>query len=147
MMHRILPLLAFTALAGLPATAAPPEAAHALRPVIQASGAQLVYWHAGGITPGGAAWHAGGAGGYRWGGAYHAGAYPPAYYHGYAAAPYARYYRAPVVVAPYAPPVGTFAAGAMVGAAAASTAAASAQHYSQPPTVVNNYYYGAPPPR
>jgi len=145
MMRGILPLLAVTALAGLPAGAAPPEAARGLRPALQAAGAQPAWWRAGGVTPGGTAWHAGGTGyGARWGGAYHAGAYPPAYYHGYAGVHYGGYYRAPVPVAPWVHPAGTFAAGAVVGAAAASSAAASAAHYSQPPTVVNNYY-GAPP--
>lgn len=62
-------------------------------------------------------------------------------YHPYPAAAW----RAPVVVAPYYhPPVGAFAAGALVGAAAgaavADTAANSVATYAQPTTVINNYY-------
>jgi hypothetical protein len=96
------------------------------------------WWHAGGVTPGGTVWHGGGTGyGARWGGAYHPGSVD--YYHGYSGYHYGGYYRAPVPVPVYHP-VGTFAAGAAVGAVAASSAAATAQYYSQPPTVVNNYY-------
>jgi len=102
------------------------------------------WWHAGGVSPGGTAWHAGGTGGgYRWGGAYHEGSGSTTVVHGYGAAPYHGYYRAPVPVTPWTHPVGTFAAGAVTGAAVgAGVAAASAAHYSQPPTVVNNYYGG-----
>ncbi|BDG70174.1 hypothetical protein [Roseomonas fluvialis] len=148
MMRRILPVFVLAAVAGLPASAAPPEPARGLRAALLATspGAQLVWWHAGGVTPGGERWHAGGTGGgYRWGGAYHVGGYhPPAYYHGYGAVHYGGFYRPPVAVTPWVHPVGTFAAGAMVGAAAASGAAATAAQYGQPPTVVNNYYYNNP---
>jgi hypothetical protein len=153
MMRRILPLIAVTALAGLPVAAAPPEAARGLRPALQAAipGAQLVWWHAGGTTAAGGHWHASGTGGrYRWGGAYHGGYHPPTYYHGYGGVHYGGFYRPPVAATPWVHPAGTFAAGAVVGAAAgaaaasSATAASSAAHYSQPPTVVNNYYYNTP---
>ncbi len=129
-------------LMSLPADAGPKHGLH-----VQATGPlpglELVYWRAGGVTPGGTAWHAGGAGGAAWGGAYRYGGG----YHGYVGGyhPYpATAWRAPVVVAPYyAHPVGGFAAGALVGAAAGAavgTAAASVATYGQPTTVVNNYY-------
>ncbi|PWS36351.1 hypothetical protein DFH01_14345 [Falsiroseomonas bella] len=108
------------------------------------------YWHAGGVTRWGTAWHAGGTGtGYRWGTAYHPGYGGATYVHGYSGYHYGGYYRAPVPVAPvpyYHPyhPVGAFAAGAVtgaaVGAASATAAANSVYHYGQPTTVVNNYY-------
>jgi hypothetical protein len=102
------------------------------------------YWHAGGVTPGGTAWHATGTGGgYRWGGAYHYGTGSATVVHGYGGVPYGGYYRAPVPVTPWYHPAGTFAAGVVTGTAiGAGAAAASAAHYSQPPTVVNNYYGG-----
>ena len=143
-MRRFLILLAAVPLATIPAGAAPPVPGLAEKLLAAAPGARLVWWHAGGVTPGGYRWHAGGADGYRWGGAYHAGGFyhPPTYYHGWGDVHYGGFYRPPVAVTPWFHPAGTFAAGAVVGAAAASTAAAaSAAHYGQPPTVVNNYYY------
>jgi hypothetical protein len=142
---RIIPLAAGALALGvisLPADAGPRRAPQMAVPG-PLPGLELVYWRAGGVTPGGTAWHAGGAGGYRWGGAYHYGGG----YHGYVAGyhPYpVTAWRAPVAVAPYyAAPAGGFAAGALVGAAAGAavgTAAASVANYSQPPTVINNYY-------
>jgi hypothetical protein len=139
---RILPFAAGALALGLislPADAGPKHGLHVQGPG-PLPGLELVYWRAGGVTPGGTAWHAGGA---RWGGAYHYGGA----YHGYVGGyhPYpAAAWRAPVVVAPYYhPPAGAFAAGALVGAAAgaaAGTAAASVATYGQPTTVINNYY-------
>ncbi|UPY35862.1 hypothetical protein [Sediminicoccus sp. KRV36] len=106
-------------------------------------GLELVFWRAGGVTAGGTAWHAGGAGGARWGGAYHYGGGYHGYVGGYAARPYpGAMWRSPVAVAPfYHPAAGAFVAGAMVGAAAsAGTAANSGANYGQPTTVINNYY-------
>jgi hypothetical protein len=104
------------------------------------------WWRAGGVSPSGTAWHAGGTGtGYRWGSAYHPGEGSATYVHGYSVNHYGGYYHAPVPVAPvpyYHPyhPVGAFAAGAAIGAASASAAASSVYQYGQPSTVVNNYY-------
>jgi hypothetical protein len=146
--------MAILGVAATPAPAGPISAPGAHHDLLReaAGSVQPVFWRAGGVTPGGTAWHAGGAGGYRWGGAYHPGA-APTYVHGYGGYHYGGYYRAPVPVAtPWYHPVGTFAAGAAVGAVAAGTAAAAssaaaasaantAAYYAQPPTVVNNYYY------
>jgi hypothetical protein len=140
-------LLIAAALAGLaawPAAAGPAGAPFTGLRDAAAPRAQLVWWHAGGVTPGGTAWHAGGAGGARWGGAYH----PPYGYHtavgGYGGVHYGGYYRAPVPVAPWYHPAGAVAAGAaagaVVGGLAGAAAASSVAQYAQPPTVVNNYY-------
>ncbi|WP_211862551.1 hypothetical protein [Neoroseomonas soli] len=140
-MRRILLPAAVAALASAAAASAPIEAGGAARQALRAAtpGARLVWWHAGGVTPAGTRWHAGGADGYRWGGAASGGAYH-GYVHGWGDAHYGGYYRPPVVVTPWIHPAGTIAAGAAVGVAA-GTAAATANHYAQPPTVVNNYYY------
>ena len=142
---RIIPLAAGALALGLlsvPADAGPKHGLHVPAPG-PLPGLELVYWRAGGVTAGGGAWHAAGTGGTRWGGPYQYGGG----YHGYAAGyhPYpATAWRAPVVVAPYYhAPVGSFAAGALVGAAAGAavgTAAASVATYGTPTTVVNNYY-------
>ncbi|WPB87272.1 hypothetical protein [Sediminicoccus rosea] len=140
---RIIPLAAGALALGLlsvPADAGPKHGLHVQAPG-PLPGLELVFWRAGGVTPGGTAWHAGGGnwgGGYRYGGAYHG------YVGGYHPYP-ATAWRAPVVVAPYYhAPVGSFAAGALVGAAAGAavgTAAASVAAAGQPnTTVINNYY-------
>jgi hypothetical protein len=106
------------------------------------------WWHGGGVTRSGTAWHAGGTGtGYRWGGAYHPGYGGANYVHGYSGYHYGAYYHAPVPVArvPWYHPAGAVAAGAVAGAAVgaavgAASAANTVYHYGQPTTVVNNYY-------
>jgi hypothetical protein len=104
------------------------------------------WWHAGGVTRYGTAWHAGGTGtGYRWGSAYHPGYGSATVVHGYSGYHYGPYYRAPVPVAPvpWYHPVGAVAAGAAAGAAvgaAAASAPTTVYQYGQPPTIVNNYY-------
>jgi hypothetical protein len=147
-MRKLLLLAAVGGLATLQAGAAPISAVGPQRDALREAipGVQLAWWRAGGVTPGGTRWHAGGTAG-----AYHYGAYhPPTYYHGYGGVHYGDYYHRPVAVTPWVHPAGTFAAGALVGGAigaaaasssAAATAAASAQKASQPPTVVNNYFY------
>lgn len=140
---RALPLASLAlGLMAVPADAGPKHG-HRSQVPAPLPGLELVWWHAGGVTPGGTRWHAGGAGGARWGGAYHYGGGFHGYVGRYHAYPAAAWHR-PVPVAPfYHPPVGAFAAGAMVGAAAgaaAGTAAASVATYGQPTTVINNYY-------
>lgn len=147
--------LVATALAGaafagdaiLPVLANPAApVAGAVKGALRAERPQLVWWHAGGTTVGGAHWHASGTGAY---GAYHGG-YAGGYAHGFAASSaYHGYYARPVAVTPWYHPAATAAAvagtaavaGAMAGAATASYVAnAAPKPPGQPTTVINNYY-------
>jgi hypothetical protein len=144
-MRRLMILAVCAGLGAVPALAAVTGVPGALRGAVSwavPDAAQLVWWRAGGVTPGGTAWHAGGADGYRWGGAYHPGYGYHGYVGGWGGAHYGGYYRAPVPVAPwYHPPAaGAFVAGAAVGGLAGAAAASTVYHYGQPPAVVNNYY-------